>query len=262
MEGYVNEFREFGHAQTTMENTLRKQFIISSFDIDPLGKARLTSIANYLQETAYKHAASLNLGYRHLAKEGRAWVLSRLKIKLYDYPEWDQVIEVETWPRGIEKLFALRDFRIRSEDGDLLAEASTCWIMVDMQTHRPVRFDNDFIPFEIRTDAVFPETPGKIAPPENSSECFSHRAQYSDLDVVGHVNNVKFIEWCLDGIEPSLLLDRGISEFEINYLSEVKAGEDVKLYSSSAGVQDDRMLISGSVRAEESECIRASLGFF
>jgi len=109
-----------------MNHTLKAQYSINSFDINPIGKARLTAIANFLQETAYRHATELELGYHHLERMNRAWVLSRLKISVEKYPAWDDVITVETWPHGIEKLFALRDFRITGPSGEELATASTC----------------------------------------------------------------------------------------------------------------------------------------
>ena len=244
-----------------MENTLKKVFLVSSYEVDQRGKTRLTAIANYLQETAYKHAASLNVGYSHLAEEGRAWVLSRLRIKMYSYPKWDDTIEVETWPRGIEKLFALRDFRIRSAVGDLLAEATTCWLMVDMKTHRPMRINTDFIPVETRTDSVFQETPGKITSPKNPSFILSRIASYSDLDIVGHVNNVKFIEWCVDSLQVDQLLKRGISDFEINYLGEVRQGDSVDLLSGSNQNHTDHIIITGKNLNSDSECFRASIQF-
>ncbi len=215
-----------------MKNTLEQSYTVSSFQVDPNGKARLAALANFLQETAYKHADSLQLGYRQLAGNNSAWILSRMRIRVIEYPDWDEELTVETWPHGIEKLFAMRDFRIRNNDGLTIAEASTAWLMVDSETHRPLRIPPDFISIEIRSDSVFEQSPGKIQMPPGMTVCDTRTVKYADLDVVGHVNNVKYIEWCIDAIDPDLVMKQGISDFSINFISEARLGEQVEICCS------------------------------
>ena len=45
--------------------------------------------------------------------------------------------------------------------------------------------------------------------------------QLSDLDIVNHANSVKYLEWCLDCMEPELLLKKKIKSLDMNYLKEV-----------------------------------------
>lgn len=232
-----------------MKNTLLQSYAISSFQVDPRGKARLTALANFLQETAYKHADSLHLGYRHLAENNSAWILSRMRIRVLEYPDWDEELTVETWPRGIEKLFAMRDFRIRNTAGQVITEASTAWLMVDAKTHRPMRIPPDFIPIQIRSDSVFKQSQGKIQVPADLQVYETRTVKYADLDIVGHVNNVKYIEWCTDAAEPDLVMQRGISGISINFISEARLGEQVELRCSS---------LSGSSDAPKSEAIKES----
>lgn len=244
---------------TGMENTLTRKYAVSSYEVNSTGKARLTSIANYLQETAYHHARHLGLGYRHLAERNMAWVLSRMRIRMIRYPSWDDLLTIETWPRGIEKLFALRDFRISEKNGDPVAEAATCWLMVDTDSLRPQRIIPDFIPVKTRTDGVFEHTPGKIELPGDMVDRDVHRVVYSDLDVVGHVNNVKYIEWITDLLGPGMLEEKGIEDITINYMAEAKAGDEVELLTS--GKNHDSTYVSGRNLGTGRECFRAALSF-
>ena len=43
----------------------------------------------------------------------------------------------------------------------------------------------------------------------------------SDLDIVNHVNNVKYLEWCLDYVTPELILNQKIKSIEMNFLKEL-----------------------------------------
>jgi len=242
-----------------MKNTYHCKYRISSYDVNPKGKARLTAIANYLQETAYKHACTLKLGYHDLAKENNAWVLSRMRIRVSKYPVWDEEISIETWPHGIEKLFALRDFKIFNSQGEVMAEAAINFLMVDTDTHRPVRISPDFIKIDVRSDSVFESMPGKINIQGTQPNVTVHNVQYSDLDIVGHVNNVKYLEWCTDTLDPELLLNKGIADFEINFLSEAKAGDKVEIHHSK--LHDDTIWLSGKNMLTERECFRAKITF-
>ncbi|MDF1572810.1 MAG: thioesterase [Bacteroidales bacterium] len=248
-----------------MKNTLQQAYTVSSFQVDPKGKARLTALASFLQETAYRHADSLQLGYRHLADNNSAWILSRLRIRVLEYPDWDDEVTVESWPRGIEKLFALRDFLIRNSDGKVVTEASTSWLMVDVKKRRPMRIPPDFIKIETRTDSVFDQSPGIIALPGELEVCDTRRVKYADLDVVGHVNNVKYIEWCTDAADPDLVIGQGICGFSINFISEARLGEQVEIRCSSlqksAQPPVQKMYISGYNLDAGRECFQAVLTF-
>ena len=54
---------------------------------------------------------------------------------------------------------------------------------------------------------------------------FEREVHLSDLDVVNHVNNVKYLEWCLNLINPKDVLNQNITSFEIahNILSKLGA---------------------------------------
>jgi acyl-ACP thioesterase len=111
-------------------NTFSSEFKISSFDLNPKGRARLTAMANFFQEMAYHHANELGLGYDDMKSRKTTWVLSRMRIHMKRYPEWNELIVLETWPSGAERLFALRDFRVLDSGGEIIGMASTAWLIL------------------------------------------------------------------------------------------------------------------------------------
>ena len=44
---------------------------------------------------------------------------------------------------------------------------------------------------------------------------------------MGHVNNVKYMEWCIDSATNEFNLDREIREIEINFMHEALLGDDI-----------------------------------
>src|SRR5690606_14238207 len=58
-------------------------------------------------------------------------------------------------------------------------------------------------------------------------------AAVSDLDIVSHVNNVKYLEWCLDLADPRIVLGSKILSLEMNYLRELLLGDAVDILQST-----------------------------
>jgi hypothetical protein len=71
---------------------------------------------------------------------GVTWVLSRLRLENPVAIALGDEVEIETWPSGMERLFALREFVVRRRaDGAEVARASTQWLVLDLATRKPVR---------------------------------------------------------------------------------------------------------------------------
>jgi len=238
-----------------MNDTRIQKFKINSYEVDESAAARLTSIANYLQEIAYNHANELGVGYHELLARKMVWVLSRLHIEMDKYPSWDEILTVETWPRPIERLFANRDFRLSDQDGKQVGRASTQWLVLDSEKHRPVRPFDDLFAFPLRSDSAFSEVPGAINPSEVLEPVYRRKVRYSDLDVVGHVNNVKYIEWSLDALDPALIRQHPVKSMTVNYLQEARREDDVTINASS--VRDGKLWVNGNREADGKEVFRA-----
>jgi medium-chain acyl-[acyl-carrier-protein] hydrolase len=208
-----------------------KDFIVSSYELNPLRKARLTTMANYFQEVAYQHANELGFGYRQMKERQTMWLLSRLKIVMERYPSWDEKIRVETWPSGVDRLFAVRDYRVLDAGGAVLGMASSYWLIVNIATHRPIRPRQELAHYAkiIYLDPVFDTGLEKIHLPESLPHLHGHSVRYSDLDIIGHVNNVKYMEWCIDTAYTAGRVSREIAEFEINFTHEAMPGDQVEI---------------------------------
>jgi len=58
------------------------KYTIHSFDVDHTKRARLSTLLGFMQETAWKHADHLGVGFRHLADSNLLWFYPNLKLKL------------------------------------------------------------------------------------------------------------------------------------------------------------------------------------
>ena len=53
--------------------------------------------------------------------------------------------------------------------------------------------------------------------------------RYSDVDLLGHTNNVRYLVWALDRIDLDELRAHPVKEVSINFNHEVRPGETVEL---------------------------------
>ena len=109
----MNEFKE----------VWTDQYHIRSYEVDRSGCLSIAAAVNFFQESAWRNAEAIGVGFNQLSENNNLWVLSRLSVEMYKYPQWDDTIRLETWPKGMDRLFALRDFRLKSGDGKELLGA-------------------------------------------------------------------------------------------------------------------------------------------
>lgn len=212
----------------------RESFLIGSFDTDLNGRAKLTSICNYLQEIAGKHVDVIHQGIDDLKANNMAWVLSRLKVQIFETPKWKDEINIETWSVGADGLFGNREFKIYDSKDQLIGQALSSWLVINTNTKRLVRPQEIIANMPInREDPIFAHTLGKLPKITDPNYIEDQHIHYSDLDIYQHVNNVKYVKWAIDSCLSEILSKKQIQELEINYLHEAKLNETLEVYNLS-----------------------------
>jgi acyl-ACP thioesterase len=201
--------------------------------IDRSDTLTLDSMFQFFQEAAICHAENLGVGREDMARTGQVWILSRISVQVNRRPNYRETITVRSWPRGWEKLFAIRDYDIWGKYDVPAVSARSGWLIVDMEKRRPLRPQSvmDSLPKNEGVDAL---TWGPIGIEErgNLQKTGERKALYTDVDYNGHVNNVGYIQWIEDALDPQLLEKANKMRFDINYLSEILSGETVEILSA------------------------------
>jgi acyl-ACP thioesterase len=208
---------------------------------------------------AYHHASELGLGYDDMKSRKTTWVLSRMRIHMKRYPVWNDTITMETWPSGAERLFALRDFRVLDSKGEVIGMASTAWLILDIDSHRLIRPKEMMEQFKmiIHDVQMFEKPLDKILVPGETRLLKHHDVVFSDLDIVGHVNNVRYMEWCIDAVTTAENAEKEIRELEINFNHEALLGDRIRISGSeNAG---DETIFTATREKDGQEIISARM---
>lgn len=214
-----------------MDRTIHKQeFLLTSGHCDPDNRAALRFFADCFQDAARKHAHSLDLGVEQLGEQNRFWALTRILCELEERPVQGARVIVETWPKGSQGLFALRDFTMNDPKGIVIARATSSWVVVDSRTRRILHPPREREELYARQGVhALAKQPPKIDAPKISPETHTRRLFYSDTDLIRHVNNARYLDFMID-VHPIDYLDQHQPKgYAINFLSECHAGETLKL---------------------------------
>ncbi|PAP77831.1 acyl-[acyl-carrier-protein] thioesterase [Rubrivirga marina] len=201
----------------------RQSFAVRAYEVGPDERASVLTVADYFQEAAGEHARSGGVETFDLGESTGTWVLHRLRLRFDGLPHMRQSVEVETWPSGRDRLKAYRDYRLWNEDREALAVGTSAWFVIDVERRRPVRLPaglERFGPAEPEDALSFDRPPEA---PEAAEHARTFHVRRSDLDRVGHANNVRFLEWALEALPSS----EGLREIEVLYQSEAVYGDDV-----------------------------------
>lgn len=215
-----------------MNDTYEERFRVCTWDVDKADRLTMSAAYNFCQEVAGNHAASLGVGAEFMAANGIAWILSRMSAELESRPKAGSRIVVRTWPRGTERLFAIREYELFGDDGARIGRGRSAWLIVDTATFRPRRPEAlaAGLPVNAGMDAM-PDGAGPVAAVEGLGSAYERRVAYSDLDYNGHVNNSRYVQWIQDALEPDELSSARAMRLDVNYLAELRPGQSAALFT-------------------------------
>ena len=173
------------------------KFVAEPFHCDFTGKLTMSVLGNHLLNCAGFHAADRGFGIATLNENHYTWVLSRLAIELEEMPCEYESFSIQTWVENVYRLFTDRNFAILDHD---------CPI----------------------------SKPGRIKVTEKTP-LVEYRTKYSDIDINGHVNSIKYIEHILDLFPIEVFKEKRVKRFEMAYVAESYYGDTLSFYREEVG---------------------------
>ncbi|WP_103019546.1 acyl-[acyl-carrier-protein] thioesterase [Salinibacter altiplanensis] len=201
---------------------------VRTSDLTPHGTASTPALCVYLQEAAGHHADALGVSMRHLRGQNQAWVLSHMHLDLDRLPGGDEAVTVETWPSGLNGLYATREFLLSVDDTEM-GRATSRWFVIDTERRRPVRPPRLLYDLEMpRRPPPLPHAFEDLSTPNRVDHETAWTARYHDLDLNRHVNSVRYLEWALGALPNALLDVHRCTGLALQFRAEATAGTPVR----------------------------------
>ena len=212
-------------------------FPVHSYEVDAFGALEVPAISGYLQEIAGWHAAELGVGLDVLRARGLTWVLARQRLELTAPVFLGDTLAVETWPSGLERLAAVREFVARRGDGAEAMRATTHWFVLDLASRRPVRPDEVLDPRfpRPRLASVAPLAHRKLPALPHWELQKRFHVRYADIDVNLHVTNASYVTWAIEAMPVDLWRGSRLASVEVQFLAEGRHGSAILSRAARTG---------------------------
>ena len=185
----------------TLPTPWDERFRVRAGETGPGGTQRLPALCDWLQEAAGRNAASLGWGTEALRQRGLAWVLSRFTLEVAGLPRIDEEAVVRTWPSGVHRLWALREFEVIGPDGGFLAVATSGWLLLKLGDRKPARPPAELSAIAaLAPPRVIDDRFDEVPSPAVTAPGPAFRVGRYDVDGNGHANNVAIVRWLLESI--------------------------------------------------------------
>ncbi len=195
----------------------------------PIGTITLATLCRYLLEVADDHAYQLGVDFQTMFQRGLTWAILRLCVEVPTNLKSLSELTIRTWPAAREGLYVYRDYEIASPTGEILGRATSQWVILDLNTHRPVK------PPAFLSE-LYQNLYGDNVPPRldvsftrwNTLDMTQYPLRYespiivrrSDTDINGHTNTASYVEFMEEAVPLELYQKRSPGYLELNCLAE------------------------------------------
>ena len=211
-------------------SVLSKDWEINFTQCTPNGYLKYTDLCNLLQLTAAAHSEVGGISFTDMQEFNQAWVLSRMRVEISDLPKWRDVVTVKTWINSLENSRSVRALEMYV-NGKKIVGSETFWAVFNTKIRRPEPLALPYQHFELYPEDKATELGfSKINLTHEKEAIFERTVFLSDLDIVNHANNVKYLEWCLDLVDEKKVLNQQIKSFEMNFLKELSLKDSVLIH--------------------------------
>jgi acyl-ACP thioesterase len=215
-------------------------WFLTAGETDAEGRMPITLFAARAIEIATKHANALGIGYSALIQHRLGWVLARLSIEIYRYPEINDTYSITTWIEGYNRYFSDRCYEMTDANGNVIAAIRSVWVAIDVDKRTMAdlnELERDSFPIvnrkcpvsKIRSLAVDANAPSRTA---------EYTFNYCDLDFNRHVNTLRYIVLALNQFPLEWHDSHAVQRFDIVFDHESLYGDTVQVVTGQLARSD------------------------
>ncbi|MFA6831072.1 MAG: acyl-ACP thioesterase domain-containing protein [Bacteroidaceae bacterium] len=226
----MKKFESYKQPQETDPRVLKQEIVAESFHCDFSAHLTMGVLGNHLLNVAGNHANERHFGIETF--KTLSWVLSRLVIEMDEMPAQHEHFTIETWTTSIARLFTNREFAMYNPEGKAIGFATSIWALIDLGTRKPLNplsvNDGQLKKYMYPEYTVPIDGPGHIRMKE-AEEVYKHVVCYTDIDINGHLNSMRYIEHLLNCFDLDYHKTHRLRRLDIAYSAECYAGDEIKI---------------------------------
>lgn len=209
------------------------EFYIKFREINNNYKLSNKGLLSFLEDVAGMHSDEVGYGLKTINKTNLTWLLLNWKVRVFSRPNYGDTVKVKTWARDTVKIYTYRDFEVYNSNNELIAIASSKWVLLDIKTMNLLKIPKNLMDeYKPEIVKVFKDEPelNKITPPASYNSCFSYVVQRKDIDFNRHMHNTTYLDLAYEVLPEDVYKNADISNVEIMYKKEAKLGDVLKCF--------------------------------
>ena len=217
-----------------------QDFIVTLPDVATNNSLTNRGFLRMFQEIGAVHSSKFGYGLNDSKKTGLFWVILKWKLKEFKRPERNEKLTISTWLTHHTHIYFYRDFKVLNSSGELVAVATSKWILFDFNKKGVFKIGDSFFEnyCKVIDENVFnTKLEEKIKEPENCTLAGKYTILKRDIDGNHHVNNLNYLDFAYEVIPENI----DFQNVEIMYKNEAKLGDTLDLYYSK---QSDMVFVT------------------
>ena len=212
-----------------MEPTYRQQFHIDPVAVDCFGRLKPSMLLLYAQEVAGHHSDLLSFTYDALASRGLFWAVIRNRVQITRLPREHEDITIETWPMPTTRTAYPRSTVAYDAQGNELFRSVSLWVLMDRENRTMVLPGKSGVDLDGTLRGLELPAPRSLAP-HPMDNCRNRCVCFTDLDINGHMNNTRYLDWLMDLLPSDFHRSHPVKDFTLCYMNEAREGQSLELF--------------------------------
>ncbi len=215
-------------------NEYTRDVRVASYEVGAQSVLKLSVLLRICQETSEQQMDLVGLSYEKMSADGIVFLLITNRVKIKRMPRHNEILTIQTHPRGTSGAQFYRDFKIFC-GGELIIDVMQTTVAADAHTHKVLR-PKMFLQYGIFTDERMSEKVARITVPDNLPLVGERPVRFSDLDYNHHLNNTIYGDILTDFI-PGGVSGKRYTEVQIDYVNESTLNDVLKIYAREENSQ-------------------------
>ena len=222
------------------------------FDMaDMNGHIKLPDVVLLSLQVSGMQSIELGVGDKTILENyNLVWIIAGYDIEVIRLPRFGEEITIETEALSYNRLFCYRRFTIYDEAGHELINMMAPFVLMDRDSRKVHAVEAEIVgPYQSEFSKKLLRGP-KYQSLENPISQDYH-VRFYDLDMNGHVNNSKYLDWIFEVMGADFLTHYIPKKINLKYVKEVRPGGVITSAVERTGLESEHEITSdGSTNAQ------------
>ena len=202
---------------------------VDNTDADFRSLLKPAALLRYVESVSTAHARAFGMTNEFLREQGAAFFIGKQALQYFRVPRSVEKLHLVTRTESIYHGTIKRITTVTDAAGEVAALVDSRWIIADLSTGH-LRREPGWVVEGFWNDKVEGELPLRMHKTKELTPAGEWRANYSQCDLNGHINNTVYLDIACDVLPLEVVKNAPVRFAAVNYHREVPMGQRMQLF--------------------------------